>query len=104
MEKINEVQKDEPKKEEPKIELDKDDKVDEKLVTDMQNRIDNMKKQAEKGEMESKEILKQSKMELIRMKNLVENGVELAGWGSEIEMNNKPTEDGQPNIVKREIG
>lgn len=44
MEKINEVQKDEPKKEEPKIELDKDDKVDEKLVTDMQNRIENMKK------------------------------------------------------------
>ena len=42
-------------------------------------------------------------MELIRTKNLQENGIELSGWGSKIEMNNKKTEDGQPNVVKRKI-
>ena len=43
-------------------------------------------------------------MELIRMQNLVENGVELAGWGSDIELSNKETDDGEPIVADREIG
>lgn len=47
-----------------------------------------MKKLAELGDTESIQILKTFKMELIRMQNLIDNGVELAGWGSEMELNN----------------
>ena len=45
-------------------------------------------------------------MELVRIKNLVENDVEISGWGSEFTLKKVKTDDGLGSkfVAEREIG
>ena len=38
------------------------------------------------------------------MRNLADNDIELEGWGSEIQLSNKVSENGESMVAQREIG